>query len=102
MGKRRDNSTPGLRWYAINGGLLLLVVWSAVAVVDVSHRCRVLFAALQDLQSEQWTQQERFGQLLLEESTWATYHRVEQVAGKRLGMRVPAPGETRLVGRYAP
>jgi len=33
--------------------------------------------------------QEDYGRLLLEQSTWASHHRVEKVARKDLGMRAP-------------
>jgi cell division protein FtsL len=83
----------------LNGGLLVLVVWTAVAIVESSHRCRQLYAELQALQSEQWDSQEQWSRLLLEESTWATYHRIEQVAVERLGMQVPAMSDTRVVAQ---
>ena len=99
MAGKREQVQPTRGWLLGNAALLLLVVWTAVSVVEVSHKCRALFAELQDLQSEQWSLQEGFSRLLLEESAWATYHRVEQVAGQRLGMRVPAASETRRVSR---
>ena len=80
-----------------NAGLLALVLWTAVAIVDTSHRCRQLYAELQSLQSEQWNMQEQWSRLLLEESTRATYHRIERVATERLGMHLPTVGDTRVL-----
>jgi cell division protein FtsL len=35
-----------------------------------------------------------WGQLQLEQSTWATHTRVEQIARDKLGMRPPRAGQT--------
>ncbi len=34
-----------------------------------------------------------WGQLQLEQSTWAAHARIEKIARERLGMKVPAPGQ---------
>ncbi len=84
-------------WGAMNAALAVAVLASAVSVVETSHQCRALYARLQHLQSEQWNMQEQWGRLLLEQSTWAAHHRVEQLAKKELGMRVPSMSELRVV-----
>jgi cell division protein FtsL len=38
-----------------------------------------------------------WGQLQLEQSTWATHARVEKVARERLHMKPPAPGQVLAV-----
>ena len=38
-----------------------------------------------------------WGRLLLEQSTWAAHHRVERLARKRLGMRLPEANELEVV-----
>lgn len=93
------NAQQGRAWLLLNGGLLGLLLWTAIAVIDVSHRCRELYAGLQVLQRDQWDMQENWYRLLLEESARATYHEVEKEAESRLGMRYPAVAEIRRVLR---
>lgn len=66
------------------------VMLSALAVIYSSHACRQLYAQLQDLEAGQWHLQEDYSRLLLEQSTWASHHRVEKVATAELGMRPPS------------
>ncbi len=90
---------PGrsLRW--LNLGVLALVVISAFAVIHSTHACRDLYTQLQVLESRQWHLQEDYGRLLLEESTWASHHRVEKVARTELRMAEPALEHYRVVRR---
>jgi cell division protein FtsL len=76
---------------------LLLVLVSAFAVIHSTFACRELYAQLQRLESVQWYLQEDYGRLLLEQSTWASHHRVESVARSDLGMREPDPTQLRVV-----
>ena len=84
-------------WWVLNLGLGLAVMLTAVSVIETSHRCRVMYARLQELQLAQWDMQEQWGRLLLEQSTWAGHHRVEQLARKQLKMRLPAAAELQVV-----
>jgi cell division protein FtsL len=68
---------------------LALVVMSAFGVIHSSHSCRELYAQLQDIEATKWYLQEDYSRLLLEQSTWASHHRVEKVAGRELGMLAP-------------
>jgi cell division protein FtsL len=77
--------------------LLVLVVASALSVITSQHHARKLF---NDLESEQGVAKkldDEFTQLQLEQSTWATNKRVESVAAKQLGMRLPDPSNTVIV-----
>ncbi|GAB5453322.1 MAG: hypothetical protein Hals2KO_36500 [Halioglobus sp.] len=62
---------------------------SSFAVIYSTHNCRALYARLQQLESSAWGLQENYGRLLLEQSTWASHHRVEKVARGDLGMTAP-------------
>ena len=84
-------------WRVLNLGLGLAVMLTAVSVIETSHHCRVMYARLQELQLAQWNMQEQWGRLLLEQSTWASHHRVEQLARKQLKMRLPATAELQVV-----
>ncbi|HET7306710.1 MAG TPA: cell division protein FtsL [Gammaproteobacteria bacterium] len=73
----------------INAALVLALMVSAVAVISAVHRNRTLFAELQQLRQQRDKLNVEWGKLQLEESTWATHARIEQVARDKLGMRMP-------------
>ncbi len=80
------------------GGWLLPVVWiavicSALSVVYVSHLCRQLYNELSSLEQEANSLQVEWGRYLLEQSSWASLTRIEQLARDRLHMRVPGAEE---------
>ncbi len=76
---------------------LVLVIGSSVGVNFSSYETRRLVAEHQRLQKENNAMQVEWGQLLLEQSTWGSYNRVERLAGTKLKMRVPAPNEIVMV-----
>ncbi|MEP1470693.1 MAG: cell division protein FtsL [Halieaceae bacterium] len=76
-----------------------LVLVSAFGVIYSSHACRELYAQLQDLEAGQWHLQEDYSRLLLEESTWASHHRVEKVATAELAMQPPAVENLQVVAQ---
>lgn len=80
-----------------NSVLLLLCLGSALAVIATSHLVRDQYAQLQQLQTEQQQLQTEWGQLLLEESTWAAPARIERLAGERLEMRLPEIEEIEVI-----
>ena len=86
-----------LAWSGINALLLGAVLGSAVAVIETSHQCRSLYSQLQHMQSEQWGMQEDWGRLLLQHSAKLAHYRVDQLARKELGMRVPEASELRVI-----
>lgn len=74
--------------------LIVLVVVSALSVVTAQHQARQRFVALEREQARMQQLDVEYGQLQLEQSTWATHARVEKIARERLGMRPPAAGQT--------
>jgi len=76
---------------------LVLVMGSCLAVIYSSFETRRLVATHQRLQLDNNAMQVEWGQLLLEQSTWGSYNRVEQLAGAKLKMRVPSPNEIVMV-----
>ena len=84
-----------LAWGSAVAGLLILL--STFAVIHSTHTCRTLYAELQILESAQWYLQEDYGRLLLEQSTWASHHRVETVARKELAMGSPDLARFRVI-----
>jgi cell division protein FtsL len=81
----------------LNTLLLLVVIASALAVVTSQHRARKLFAEVEAEQAASRKLATEFTQLQLEQGTWATHARVEQVATRRLGMRPPDGANTVVV-----
>jgi cell division protein FtsL len=77
--------------------LLLVAIACALGVITAQHRARKLFVDLESAQSAAKKLDEEFTQLQLEQSTWATHKRVEAVASKSLGMRIPEPESTRVI-----
>ena len=83
-----------------SGGLLLvwcLTLASALAVPYVSHWNRELLNELATEMTQREKAQAEWGRLVLEQSTWTAHKRVESIATRQLGMRVPEPSEVILV-----
>ncbi|MBE9608047.1 cell division protein FtsL [Chitinilyticum piscinae] len=74
----------------LNLFLLGLVILCALSVVTSSHRARKLYGELQKEESTARKLEVEWGQLQLEQSTWAIHSRIELEAASRLGMQVPA------------
>ena len=81
----------------LNTLLLLVVIACALGVVTSQHRARKLFAEVEAEQAAARKLVTEFTQLQLEQGTWATHARVEQVATRRLGMRPPDAANTVVV-----
>ena len=69
--------------------LALAVLGSGIACVYVRHEARKLFVELQRLENERDRLEIEWGQLRLEQSTWATHARVENMARDELNMIEP-------------
>jgi len=82
--------------------LWLTVIVSALSVVYVSHLCRQLYNELAKLEQEANALQVEWGRYLLEQSSWASLSRVEQMAISELNMRVPEPSEIVIVRTVDP
>jgi len=81
----------------LNLVLFAILVVCALGVVTSQHRARKLFVELQKDKEEARRLDVEWGQLQLEQSTWATPARVEKIAGGDLHMKVPAPNRIQLV-----
>jgi len=86
-----------IKAYFLVALLWVLVLFSAVAIVYSVFDSRVKFNALESLRLEQMALHVSWGQYLLEESTWASYGRVERIAIEELLMRIPEPKQIVLV-----
>jgi cell division protein FtsL len=77
--------------------LLVAVLVSALAVVQVRYLSRARFTELQALQAERDSYVTEWGRLLLEEGAWSQHRRIEATARARLGMDLPDPNQTVVV-----
>ena len=77
--------------------MLLLVSVSAITVVNNSHKCRHAFNDLQQLKNRRNAFEVEWGQLLLEQSTWASQGRIESIASSELNMKIPLMSEMIVV-----
>lgn len=74
--------------------LVAIAVASALGVVYTKYRSRMLFAEVQRLEQELDAYEEEWGQLQLEQNTWAEHSRIERLARARLGMALPSREST--------
>ena len=81
----------------LTGFLVMLVVASSLGVVASQHQARKLYTAVEREQQRSRQLEVEWGQLQLEQSTWAAHARVEKLARERLGMRPPVQGQVMLV-----
>src|SRR5437879_2555668 len=77
--------------------LLAACMVSAVAVVELRHESRVLYAQVQKLQVERDALNVEWGQLLLEEGAWSQHRRIEATARTQLGMELPTTAQIRAL-----
>jgi len=77
--------------------LALSVLGSAIGNVYVKHQRRTLVVELHALGNERDAMQVEWGQLQLEQSTWATHDRIQALAASRLGLRMPTSDSLVLV-----
>lgn len=71
----------------LNAVLIVTVLVSAMLVVYSKHNNRLLFVELERLTSLRDSLNIEWGQLQLEQSTWATDSRIEKIATEKLGMK---------------
>jgi cell division protein FtsL len=74
-------------------------VLSAMALVYTKHEARKLFVELETLTHERDELNIEWGQLQIEQSTWATHARIEQVAADRLSLIRPESNEIFVIER---
>ncbi len=77
--------------------LLAVLVVCALSVVTSQHKARKLYVELQKEQDLEKQLDVEWGQLQLEQSTWAMHARVEKIASGQLMMRVPPASRVQVV-----
>jgi cell division protein FtsL len=81
----------------INLILLLVLTACALGLVTSQHQARKLFSELEREQERAKQLDVEWGQLQLEQSTWAMHARIEKIARERLHMSVPDTKRTQMV-----
>ncbi len=82
--------------------LFAALIICAFALVTSQHKARKLYVELQKEQVAAKQLEDEWGQLQLEQGTWATHGRIERIATRELGMRLPPPGRVEVVPAARP
>ena len=81
--------------------LLGILVGCGLMLVTSQHQARKLYVELQKEQELAKALDIEWGQLQLEQSTWATHARIEKIASRNLNMRMPATSRVQVIGPTA-
>lgn len=85
----------------LNLVLLLVVVVCAIGTVNANHRARKLVTQIEHEQARMRNLDVEWGQLQLEQSTWASHARVESIARDKLHMKPPTGAQVLSVDATA-
>ena len=77
----------------------VVCVLTAMALVYTKHDARKLFVELEELAHERDELNIEWGQLQIEQSTWATHARIERVATDDLSLTRPSATEIYVIER---
>lgn len=77
--------------------LFAILILSGLSLVNSHHQARKLYIALEQLNEDAKFFEQEYGQLQLEQSTWAMHSRVELIAASRLQMEVPNQSRIQVV-----
>lgn len=77
----------------------VVCVVSALALIYTKHEARKLFVQLEQLTAERDELNIEWGQLQIEQSTWATHARIEHVALQELSLTRPKSTEIYVIER---
>jgi cell division protein FtsL len=83
--------------YGLSLVLTLVVMVSAFQVIYAKHQNRQAFIELQKLKQQQDQMETEWGQLQLEQATWAAHGRVEKIASNQLEMVIPPTGMVSII-----
>lgn len=81
----------------LNLVLVVVLTACALALVTSQHRARKLYVELQSEEARARSLEVEWGQLQLEQSTWAMPGRIETLARQKLGMSLPQAERVRIV-----
>lgn len=81
--------------------LFFALIFSALGLVNAQHKARKQYIELEQLGQAAKQYDQEYGQLQLEQSTWAMHSRIELVATQVLQMRVPDSKRIQVVSSSA-
>lgn len=77
--------------------LFFALIFSSLGLVNSQYKARKLYIELDQLDQAAKQYDQEYGQLQLEQSTWAMHSRIELVASQVLQMRVPDSKRIQIV-----
>ena len=86
----------------LNLFLFAILIACALALVTAQHKARKLYVDLQKEQELAKRLEVEWGQLQLEQRTWAMHGRIEKIAAEKLNMRVPPSSRIQVVPAVTP
>jgi cell division protein FtsL len=81
----------------LNLALLAVLIACALSLVTSRHQARKLFVELEGERTIARNYETEYGQLQLEQSTWAMPARTEKIAREQLKMQMPGAGRVEIV-----
>ncbi len=81
----------------LNVMLLVVLVACALSLVTSRHQSRKLFVELEREQAQARHYDIEYGQLQIEQSTWAMPARVEKIAREQLRMQLPSASRVEVM-----
>lgn len=89
----------GRKPFLLMAVFVVVCVLSALAIVYTKHESRKLFVELEELTTERDALNIEWGQLQIEQSTWATHARIERVAVEEMSLLRPKSEEIFVIER---
>lgn len=83
--------------HLIIAGLVALNLVTALGIVYTKHQSRMYFKELRAVQKAIDSANIEWGRLQIEESTLARFGRIEDLASRKLNMRMPEHSEIKMV-----
>jgi len=83
----------------INFILFFVLIAVSIGVITSQHRARKLYFELEQQQDLTRKFDTEYGQLQLEQSTWAMHSRVEELAEMKLKMQVPDATRIQVIAK---
>ena len=81
----------------LNIVLLVALIGCALSLVTSRHQARKLFVELEHAQALARSYDIEYGQLQIEQSTWAMPARIEKIAREQLRMQLPSAGRVEVM-----
>ncbi|MGB5831252.1 MAG: cell division protein FtsL [Thiohalocapsa sp.] len=100
MSVRRQTNDPralNKAGLVVAGVLVMAVIGTAVAVIEVKYLTRTEFGVLQQVRAQRDARDVEWGRLRIEEAALTSHTRIEDNARRKLDMYLPEGGEVRVV-----